>query len=105
MANKSHAKLGAQKASSSATGSAAAPQTEGSKCRDWLRLVIMVENTESNRKRADLLIAEARRLAERFDGRKIVKGEALQIFDMVVSKAELPPTEAQPNSEVRHGGE
>ena len=78
-------------------GSAAPPQTNGSQNRDWLRLVIMVENTDANRKIAGLLIADGRRLAERFEGKKIVKAEALQVFGMDVSKEKPPKAEAQPN--------
>jgi len=86
------------KALASATGSAAAPKTEGSKGIDWLRLVVMVENTEANRKIAGTLIVSGRRTAELFEGKKIVKCEALQIFGMDSSKEKSPKAEAQPNA-------
>jgi hypothetical protein len=86
-----------QPASSAAPCSAAPSQTDDSQKRDWLRLVVMVENTDANRKIAGLLIADGRILAERFEGKKIVKAEALQVFGMITAKEKSPETKAQPN--------
>ena len=80
-----------------ATCSAAPSQTNDPQKRDWLRLVIMVENTDANRKIAGVLIAKGRLLAEIFEGKKIVKGEAVQVFGMDVSKEKTPETKVQPN--------
>ena len=57
----------------------------------------MVENTDANRKIAGVLIAKGRLLAEIFEGKKIVKGEAVQVFGMDVSKEKTPETKVQPN--------
>ena len=80
-----------------ATCSAAPSQTNEPQKRDWLRLVIMVENTDANRKIAGVLIAKGRLLAEIFEGKKIVKGEAVQVFGMDVSKEKTPEIKVQPN--------
>jgi hypothetical protein len=72
-------------------------QTNDPQKRDWLRLVIMVENTDANRKIAGLLIAKGRLLAEIFEGKKIVKVEAVQVFGMDVSKEKTPEAKVLPN--------
>ena len=58
----------------------------------------MVENTDANRKIAGVLIAKGRLLAEIFEGKKIVKGEAVQVFGMDVSKEKTTETKVQPNA-------
>ncbi len=94
----------AQPGSGAASGSDAPPQTNDSEKRDWLRLVVMVENTEVNQVMCRILPEEGRRLAERFQGNRIVKCEALQVWAMSHTKEEPPKAEAQQNADIRHGG-
>lgn len=60
-------------------------------------MVIMVENTDANRTMCRILPEEGRRLAERFQGKRIVKCEALQVWAMSHTKDEPPKAEAQKN--------
>jgi hypothetical protein len=95
-------KLKTEAASTPSGGSAAPSPTREQQNRDWLRLVVMVENTEANRKIAGLLIADGRQLADRFEGKKIVKAEALQVFGMITAKEKPPEATAQPNVAPSH---
>lgn len=64
---------------------------------DWLRVVIMVENTDANRKICRILPEAARRIAECFQGQKIVKCEAVQVWAMSHTEEQSPKVEAKHN--------
>ena len=64
----------------------------------------MVENTEANRLLYRILPEEGRRLAERFQGKRIVKCEAINVWAMSSTKEESPKAEAQPNEKLTDAG-
>lgn len=61
--------------------------TENSHTAEWIKFIIMVEDTPPNRILAQNIPHEARMLAERFEGEKIVKAEAVHVWTMCAAKA------------------
>lgn len=85
--------------SRAATGSAAPAQPVEQTKREWIRFTMMVEDTPHNRVVSATVPHEMRTLAGRFEGKKIVKAEALHLWAMTVSKDQTPESKVQPNDE------
>ena len=76
--------------SADVSGSAEQRSEKTEQQREWLRMVIMVENTETNRTVATLVPDELKRIADRFEGKKIVKGESVSVFIFANTLGEMP---------------